>query len=1025
MNEREGPRGAPVGVGKENSETPEGESPNRIEHPIPDRYSRGEEADLARPSVLLVDDQPARLLTYEAVLEGVGVNCVRALSGQEALHKLLTHTFALILLDVSMPGMDGFETARFIREHPRFERTPIIFVTGIHVNELDTLRGYEAGAIDYIPVPIVPEILRSKVALLVELYRRRAELETLNRDLQMTRARLEAERRSELAAGESQLRESEARYRTVFENPMQLTFVLEAVRDGHGVVTDWSYRDANVSGLKFLDRSHEALLDQLFSNVMGDRAENLIPAYARVLDTRIPYRYECRAGESDFLMCVFPMGSELVVSSGVDITARITAEREIKRSLDIDRAQKEWLGAVLDSMNEEVYFTDVHKRYTYANPAAIREFGHESVNGVSVEKVISSLEVLRPDGTPRPMAESPPLRALGGEVIRGEEQIVRIPRTGELRHRQVSSAPVRDGHGIIIGAVSVVRDVTEQRRADAALRIKDIRTAALLELSDEFRSVTTPADLAFAAARLLGETLAVTRCGYGTIDAVSETISIEREWNAPGIQSLAGVLHFRDYGTYIDDLKRGETVICSDAYEDPRTVATAAALDSISARSFVNMPVTEQGGFVALLYLNHVAVRAWPPDEVEFIREVADRTRVAVERRRNEQEMILREQQLREADRRKDEFIAMLAHELRNPLVPIRSGIELLKHAAQKPALIDTVRPTMERQIGHVVRLIDDLLDVSRITSGKIELQRQAVTLSSVVGTAVEANRAAMDAGRLDLLVNLDEPHWLLDVDPTRLSQVISNLLQNAVKFTAQGGRIEIRGRIDSIGQAGVPELDLTILDSGAGIRAELLPRIFDLFARADVSGRDKHSGLGIGLAMSRRLVEMHFGALTVHSEGEGRGSSFTIRLPAPRLLQQEGQNVVQDGGTELAGLRIMVIDDNHDAADAMSMLVAAMGAVVEVAYDGPSGLTALTSFRPDVILLDIGMPFMDGYETCRRVRELAGHNVGVVALSGWGQEQDKHSAAQAGFDAHLTKPADPMKLQELIRGLNNRLKAN
>jgi PAS domain S-box-containing protein len=881
----------------------------------PQKPENRTEPDLSLPSVLLVDDQPARLLTYEAILEGVGVNCVRALSGQQALHKLLTETFALILLDVSMPEMDGFETARFIREHPRFERTPIIFVTGIHVSELDTLRGYEAGALDYIAVPIVPEILRSKVALLVELYRRRAQLEALNRELEIARARLEAERSNALA-------------------------------------------------------------------------------------------------------------SDLVVSSGVDITARIHAEREIKRSLDVDRAQKEWLGAVLDSMNEEVYFTDVHRRYTYANPAAIREFGHETVAGVSVEKIISSLEVLRPDGTPRPMAEAPPLRALGGEVIRGEEQIVRIPRTGELRHRQVSSAPVRDGQGTIIGAVSVVRDVTEQRRADAALRIRDIRTTALLKLSDEFRSLTAPADLAFAAARILGETLAVSRCGYGTIDPVSETVSIERDWNAPGIQSLAGVLHFRDYGTYIDELKRGETVVCSDAYADSRTTATAAALDNISVRSFVNMPVTEQGGLVALLYLNHVTARAWPAEEVAFIREVADRARVAVERRRNEQEMILREQQLREADRRKDEFIAMLAHELRNPLVPIRSGIELLKHAAQRPALLDTVRPMMERQIGHVVRLIDDLLDVSRITSGKIELRRQPVTLGSVVGTAVEANRAAMDAGGLEFVINLDEPHWLLDVDPTRLSQVISNLLQNAIKFTTAGGRIEIQGRIDPAGQEGVPDLVLTVIDSGTGINAELLPRIFDLFARADVSGRDKHSGLGIGLALSRRLVEMHSGTLTVHSEGEGRGSSFTIRLPAPRLLQQEAQGAIQDHGAELAGLRIMVIDDNHDAADAMSMLVGAMGAVVEVAYDGSSGLAALIKFKPDVLLLDIGMPVMDGYETCRRVRELVGNDVGVVALSGWGQQQDKHSAAQAGFDAHLTKPADPVKLQELIHGLNNRLKA-
>src|SRR5262249_10513987 len=232
-----------------------------------------------------------------------------------ALERLLKQPFAAILLDVNMPEMDGFETARLIREHPRFERTPIIFVTAVHLSQLDMLRGYEVGAIDYIPVPVVPEILRSKVALLVELYRRRAELEALSKG----------------------------------------------------------------------------------------------------------------------------------------------------------RAEKEWLAAVLNSMNEEVYFTDTHKRYTYANPAALREFGHTAVEGVDVEKIVSGLEVLRPDGTTRPLDEAPPLRALRGEVIRDEEQIVRIPRTGEHRHRRVSSAPVRDGNGTIIGSVSVVRDVTEQRRVENML----------------------------------------------------------------------------------------------------------------------------------------------------------------------------------------------------------------------------------------------------------------------------------------------------------------------------------------------------------------------------------------------------------------------------------------------------------------------------------------------------------------------------------------------------------------------------
>ena len=807
-------------------------------HPVAD--------ELARPNILMVDDQPARLLTYESILEGVGVTCVRALSGREALERLLRQDFALILLDVSMPEMDGFETARLIREHPRFERTPIIFVTGIHTSQLDTLRGYEAGAIDYIPVPIVPEILRSKVALLVELYRRRSELERLNRELEITRARLEAESHSSREESRVHLEESERRYRAIFEHPALLTVVLEAVRDATGTIVDWRYRDANANALELLNRPRQSILGGLLSEILPDRAERLGSLYARVLNTMAPYRYEAQLGDTNFLISLFPLGENTVVSSGLDITARIRVEREAQRASDADRAEKEWLAAVLNSMNEEVYFTNTEKRYTYANPAALREFGHTLVENLDVESIVRQLEVLRPDGSPRPMSEAPPLRALEGEVIRGEEQLVRVPRTGELRHRQVSSAPVRSSDGEIIGSVSVVRDITDQRRIDAELR--------------------------------------------------------------------AGA------------------------------------------------------------------------------------------------------QQLRDADRRKDEFIAMLAHELRNPLVPIRTGVELLKNAREQPQLLDSIRPMMERQIGHMVRMIDDLLDVSRITSGKIELQRRAVTLASVVGSAIEANRAAIDTKGLDLTVNLSEPHWTLDVDPTRFAQVISNLLQNAAKFTPRGGRITVAVTVEHA--AGPrPEVILKVADSGIGISAEMLPRVFDLFAQAPHHGHSAQSGLGIGLALARRLVEMHGGSIEAHSDGVGSGTEFTVRMPAPRGVDFKAAESDTDQQT-LENIRVLVIDDNRDSADATAMFVGGKGAVTQVAYDAESGLTALPEFQPDVVLLDIGMPVIDGYEVCRRIRQFPGANIGVVAITGWGQQQDKQRASHAGFNAHLTKPADPVELEKVIRSL-------
>ena len=326
----------------------------------------------------------------------------------------------------------------------------------------------------------------------------------------------------------------------------------------------------------------------------------------------------------------------------------------------------------------------------------------------------------------------------------------------------------------------------------------------------------------------------------------------------------------------------------------------------------------------------------------------------------------------------------------------------------------------MERQVGHMVRLIDDLLDVSRITSGKIELQRQHVTLASIVGTAVEANRAAIHAARLHLTVDLPEPHLVLNVDPTRFAQVLSNLLQNATKFTGPGGRIGLRARVEPAGRANRFDLLLAVADSGVGIAAAMLPRVFELFAQADSNAHSGNTGLGIGLALARRLVEMHGGTLSAHSEGVGFGSEFVIRLPMLQDLEQVGE-VARNLQRDVPDLRVLVIDDNRDAANVMAMLVETLGGAARTAYGGESGLAAALEWRPGVVLLDIGMPGMDGYEVCRQIRRELGNSAGVVALTGWGHERDKQAALQAGFDAHLTKPADPTRLAEVITALSRR----
>jgi signal transduction histidine kinase len=372
-----------------------------------------------------------------------------------------------------------------------------------------------------------------------------------------------------------------------------------------------------------------------------------------------------------------------------------------------------------------------------------------------------------------------------------------------------------------------------------------------------------------------------------------------------------------------------------------------------------------------------------------------------------------REERLRDADRRKDEFLAMLAHELRNPLAPIRTGLELIRLTGDVPDKIERVRSMMERQVGHMVRLIDDLLDVSRITSGKIRLQRVPTGLAAMVNTAVEANRGALNEAQVALIAELPDVPVVLDVDPTRFVQIVSNLLHNAVKFSNAGGEIKISAGLQRPAPAADPELWLSVSDGGIGISPYMLPRIFDLFTQGDTSRAGSQKGLGIGLALARRLIEMHGGTIDAASEGLGRGSTFTLRLPGSATIVEQAPITPRHVGA--VKRKVVVIDDNKDSADVTAEFVSALGGESKVAYDGENGISLVLEYRPEVVLLDIGMPGIDGYETCRRIRRVLGCGIKLIAMTGWGQERDKQEAKRAGFDAHLTKPVDPAMLKGLL----------
>jgi signal transduction histidine kinase len=559
-------------------------------------------------NILLVDDQPARLLSYEAILAGLDQNLVRATSGTEALQRLMETEFAAILLDVSMPGMDGFETASLIREHPRFEKTPIIFVTGVHVTDFDRLKGYQVGAVDYVYVPVIPEILRGKVQVLVQLYLQRRELQRLNRRLETANAQLA--------------------------------------------------------------EAHAAL-----------QAENT---------------------------------------------------RELQK-----------LNQTLEQAN---------------------------------------------------------------------------------------------------------------------------------------------AELAHANAQLKGE--------------------------------------------------------------------------------------------------------------------IGERKRI--------------EQALQEAARRKDEFLAILAHELRNPLSAIHNGVQLLHAASLSDRQFTWARDLLGRQLKHLTRLIDDLLDVARITSGRIKLQREPLELKTIVAHSLETVKPLIEARRHQLTVNLPTDPMHLEGDLVRLTQVIDNLLTNAAKYTDEGGAIELTVEIE---ENPTPQACLRVRDNGVGIPPEMLEGVFELFTQVNSSLNRTQGGLGIGLALVRGLVELHGGTVEATSRGVGCGAEFVVRLPlvsAPAAAESDVASV--DQPSHASGLRILIVDDNIDSAHGLAMWLEMAGHHVRLAHAGTIGLEAAFEFCPDAVLLDIGLPDINGYEVAKRLREHAPfRNVPLIAITGFGGEADRMQAMVSGFDFHLVKPIDYEALASLL----------
>ena len=690
--------------------------------------------DPDKTNILIVDDLPDKVLVYQTVLEELGQNLVVARSGEEALKEVLRREFAVILLDIQLPGMDGFETAALIRRRKRSAHTPIIFITAF-ADDVRQAEGYAQGAVDYIPAPVVPEVLRAKVRVFVDLFRMTQQV------------RRQAEERVALAEERSKRAAAE-------EANRRLAFLAEA---------------------------------------------------SRVL-----------AGSLDLAATAQAL-ARLVVPSLADV-AGLTLAGDPARAWQTELA---WV----------------------------------------------------------------------------------CPET-----RQVRTQWVRAAEG--------------------------------------------PADDLRAA--------------------------VDRVLDGGQTEYLRGL-------------------------DVPYPVAAAGPGGRV--RSAVVLPLRARDRTLGALTLAYGASgREHAPADLATAEDLASRAAIALDNARLHREV-------QQADRQKNEFLSMLAHELRNPLAPIRNAVEVMKLRADAPPEFAWGRDIIDRQIRQLTRLVDDLLDVSRITRGKIELRTEPVDVCAVAKQAVEASRPFVEAKGHRLSVSLPPDPLRVHGDPARLAQVLTNLLINAAKYTEEGGQIWLTARREG------SEAVVSVRDTGVGIPQDMLAAVFDLFTQVDHAIDRSQGGLGVGLTLVKRLVEMHGGTVAAHSEGPGKGSEFVVRLPA--LLGDAAPAPARTNGSVGSPgrpLKVLVVDDNADAAAALATLLETDGHHVRRAHDGPAALAVADAFRPDAVVLDLGLPGMDGYEVARRLGAKGERRKPVlVAVSGYGRDEDRRRSRDAGFDHHFIKPADLPSLRSAL----------
>ncbi|MBI1380798.1 MAG: PAS domain S-box protein [Planctomycetaceae bacterium] len=773
----------------------------------------------------------------------------------------------------------------------------------------------------------------------------------------------------------------------------------------------------------------------------------------------------------------------------LDITDAKLAEQRLRFQLDLTRS-------ITDTATTAIVMLDENGRCTFMNPAAANMIGFsfEEIEGGALDDFVRQI---RDDDRGRPWRESTIASGLmSGDEVRDREDVF-VRRSGE-RFPVMCNARAIARDGVLVGTILEFRDITDERKAAAALRESETRYRLVGEAAND-----AIWDWDLTTNRVTWNHGLTRAFGYAPEDVGEDASWWEDNLHPDDRARIHGAIHAAieggseiwsaDYrfrradGTYASVLDRGRIVrehgkpirMVGSMLDLTEREAAEAALRQRTAELNFTLAATGVGMWLNTLPLAaldwdertraifHVPDGEAPTIDLFLSRLHADdreRTQLAMERalkdgslyaiehrvvnpstgeirwlksmgqatygpdgepvrfdginyditdaKRLEEELRGIAAELSNANRMKDVFLATLAHELRNPLAPISNGLQLIRLARGDWSVVEKARALMDRQIRQMVRLVDDLMDASRIATGKIQLRIERVDVATVVNSAVETSLPLIESLGHDLSIALPPSPLLVEVDPTRLAQVLSNLLNNSAKHTKRKAQISLRAE-----QQG-NELLVSVKDTGVGIAAAHLPRVFDMFSQVDQSWEGAQGGLGIGLALVKSLVELHGGTVEARSEGAGQGAEFVVRIPCVVATSAKAPIAVQPDGGTLA-LRVLVVDDNTDSADSLAIALEMMGSEVLTAYDGEAAVSVAATHRPDVILLDIGLPKLNGYEVCRRIRAQEwGRDIFILAQSGWSQDEHRERTREAGFDHHLVKPVDPDVLVRLLRNL-------